>query len=371
MLRTLFVPSACGDLRLEAAGSKSRLTVVNPTVTEIPILRRYVALAREKGWTTMTDALLENALTLKDFSFVLPLEVDVDTAGGLLLGSQRPSKGILVGVVYADGRVSATLDGPLAVDDLFEGFPIKTLPGVVPTDTEAPAQITAGDATKAAAGDAAKAATPSGEGDTIQPVSAIIGDTDANLQAKAAQDKAAQDKAAQDKAPVKVVVTERPTLCCPIPTPGPMDRASEVLRTFLTADQWDEWCQDGMIHVRGNLTGDTYRVVHRKHPLAAKQGKAAWNVTEDHVVHCHLTHLPPPEETLSIVLTLQFGEDWIRNPSGWFGGGRRFQHPLGLGSSDGTQSSALLYTVSELLGGGPPASGNVGMALSNPYPSAG
>lgn len=369
MLRTLFVPSACGDLRLEAVGSKSRLTVVNPTLTEVPILRRYVALAREKGWTTMTDALLENTLTLKDFSFVLPLEVDVDTAGGLLLGGQRPSKGILVGVVYADGRVSATLDGPLAVDDLFEGFPIKTLPGVVPTDTEAPSQLTTETPPQLTAEGTptvdTEGATPP-DGTSVQPVSAIIGDTDANLQARAAQARASQAKAPQAKAPVKVVVTERPTLCCPIPTPGAMDRASEVLRTFLTADQWDEWCQDGMIHVRGNLTGDTYRVVHRKHPLAAKQGKAAWNVTENHVVHCHLTHLPPPEETLSIVLTLQFGEDWIRNPSGWFGGGRRFRHPLGLGALDGTQSSALLCAVSALLGGPPEST-----PMSNPYPSVG
>jgi hypothetical protein len=135
---------------------------------------------------------------------------------------------------------------------------------------------------------------------------------------------------------------ERPTTCCPVPVPGKIDKASEVLRSFLTSEQWDEWEHAAMIHVKGNLTGHTYRVVHRGHPLAAKQTRAAWDEDDDHVVHCHMTHLPAPEEALGIALTLQFGEDWVRNRSGWFGPGIRFDHPLGLGSSDGIQSSQFV-----------------------------
>lgn len=150
------------------------------------------------------------------------------------------------------------------------------------------------------------------------------------------------------KTPKKVITSPRPTLCCPNPWEGPDVRASEVLQAFCTPDEWEEWTRDGMIHVRGNLTGHTYRIVHRHHPLARRQGKITWDEDDDHVVHCHLSNLPPPEEVLSVKLTLQHGEDWIRNPSGYFGPGQRFAHPLGLGATEGLWSAAFIGGVGSL-----------------------
>lgn len=145
-----------------------------------------------------------------------------------------------------------------------------------------------------------------------------------------------------EKKPAAAATIPRPTLCCPIPWEGPDQRASEVLKAFCTPDEWDEWIQCGMIHVVGNLTGHTYRVVHRHHALARRQGKITWDETSDSVVHAHLAVLPPPEEVLSVKLTLQYGEDWIRNPSGYFGRGPRFPHPLGLGCMEGIWSAGLI-----------------------------
>lgn len=126
--------------------------------------------------------------------------------------------------------------------------------------------------------------------------------------------KEALDKPEADKA----VTTRRPTLCCPIPVEGREQRASDVLKAFCTRRQWEEWLDKGYLHCTGNLSGHSYRIVHRHHPLAAKQRKVCWDLHDDNVVHCYDWSVPPPEEVLSIKLTLESFEHWIRNVSGMF-----------------------------------------------------
>jgi len=117
----------------------------------------------------------------------------------------------------------------------------------------------------------------------------------------------------------QAVTTPRPTCCCPNPTPGPEERASEVLRAFCTNQQWEEWEKHGFLHARGCYTGHLYRIAHRHSPIAVKQGKVSWAMTDDAIMHCHVTHLPPPEEVLAIKQTIEHAEHWVRNPSGALG----------------------------------------------------
>lgn len=228
----------------------------------------------------------------------LQLNCTVEAAGRALLGDRsRVPPGVVSAVKYADGRVEATLDG-------------DPLPQAEPEPDKAPA------------------------GAELVP----------------------QESAQRPQAVVARATMPRPTLCCPTPWPGPLDRASQVLQQFCTDAEWAEWMQEGMIHVRGGYTGHTYRVVHRHHPLARAQGKITWDETSDHVVHCHMSVLPPPEEVLSVVLVLKHGEDWIRNPSGYFGPGTRFAHPAGLGAREGIASAAGIMQVgiwAQLLGMSP------------------
>lgn len=113
------------------------------------------------------------------------------------------------------------------------------------------------------------------------------------------------------------VTLPRPTLCCPVPIPGPIDqRATWVLRAFLSTEQKETWDRWAYVLVRGSHSGHTYRVAHRHSTTAIQQGKCAWDVSADHVMHAHATWLPPAEEVLCLMLTLQYREPWIRNLSG-------------------------------------------------------
>jgi len=108
----------------------------------------------------------------------------------------------------------------------------------------------------------------------------------------------------------------RPTLCCPMPQPGPDVRASEVLREFCTPRQWKEWEQEGKLHCYGNLSGRLYEIAHRHHPLAIERGKIVWDCEGGHIMHAYDWSVPPPEEVLTMKLVLEHAEHWIRNQSG-------------------------------------------------------
>lgn len=287
-----YFPSPCGDIRVLPSPDTeghARIEILNPTEVERMALRRFVKAARAAKLLTEDEGLPPTGTT----KVHLDVAASVRTVGEMLLGT--PKQGILLpGVLQAlrwkDGTIAASLAGGFVDDDGTVWQTLDAASAQKPRKSEAPAEEPA-----------AKATLP------------------------------------------------RPTLCCPNPQPGQLDPASQVLQQFCTDAEWDEWCRDGQITVTGNLTGDVYRVRHRHHPDAIRDGKAAWCVAQRNVVHCHLATLPPPEEVLSIKLTLQFGEDWVRNPSGWFGfTGARFEHPLGLGYSDGIPSAGILASVPAL-----------------------
>jgi len=136
------------------------------------------------------------------------------------------------------------------------------------------------------------------------------------------------DEATSDKKADKAVTTRRPTLCCPTCVEGPEVRANTVLEAFLTDQQRQDWLSRGWMIVYGNLTGFAYRVAHRHSRMAIAQGKPCWDLDNGHLMHCHEAMLPPAEEVLSIKLTLENFEHWIRNASGCLLGGTRFYDPF-------------------------------------------
>lgn len=120
------------------------------------------------------------------------------------------------------------------------------------------------------------------------------------------------------------VTVKKPTLCCPEPQPGPMERASAVLRTFCTRRQWSTWLEHGWLEVTGHLSGHRYRLHHRHHPDARRLGYITYDLTDERVLHGYLWSVPPPEEVLSFKLFLENAEPYVRNAasgfSRWFKG---------------------------------------------------
>lgn len=126
------------------------------------------------------------------------------------------------------------------------------------------------------------------------------------------------EEAAGGKDAAAATSVKRPTLCCPVPVPGPDVRANEVLEAFCTRRQWAEWQAEGLLHCTGSLSGRRYEIAHRHHPAAIQRRKVIWDAEGQYVLHAHATNLPPPEEVLVMKLVLEHREAWIRNPSGIF-----------------------------------------------------
>jgi hypothetical protein len=234
MLNRWFIPSWCGDFRLEAAGDdKCLLTVTDPIPAEVEQLGAFLVKARKKGWVPNIAGIADKGESK------LEIDATVDAAGKVLLGRKRPRKGILT-------VIKAERGGLVAVKGDGEELEIA-----------------------AAAADATEAAT-----------------------------------------------VRRPTLCCPHCTTGPDLRASQVLQSFSTTEQWRSWLNLGYLYCHGNLSGRRYLVAHRHHPIAIQNKYIVWDTTGDHVIHCWDWSVPPAEEVLSIKLVLEHAEHWIRNRSG-------------------------------------------------------
>ena len=181
-------------------------------------------------------------------------------------------------------------------------------------------------------------------------IEVVTGDVEAEEVEKAL------DKPSADKA----VTARRPTLCCPNPVDGREVRASEVLKTFCTHRQWEEWIKRGFLHCTGNLSGHSYRIVHRHHPLAKAQRKVVWDVDADHVIHCYDWAVPPPEEVLAIKLALENREHWVRNESGAYNVAHRvgvkdiYPDPFmvpGKQLQDGVADTSLVTTLGGAIAG--------------------
>lgn len=174
--------------------------------------------------------------------------------------------------------------------------------------------------------------------------------TGSGSEAKALVKEAQESPKPEAKAAATV---KRPTPCCPFCETGPLDAATEVLYDFLTPDERDQWEREQMIEVEGGLSGHRYLVMHRHSALAALHGKFIFDLDDGAVLHCHDSHVPPPEEVLAGKLLLEHREDWIRNEATVLAPGRhgprlRFKNPFG-NLFDGVESAFATKAYGELM----------------------
>ena len=140
---------------------------------------------------------------------------------------------------------------------------------------------------------------------------------------------------------------KRPTPCCPQCLPGAIGPASEVLLSFLSPDQHEQWARERAILVDGHLSGHRYVIAHRHSDTAQKIGRVCYDVDDERVVHFHDWSVPPEEEVLAAKLILEHAEPWLRNEATILGGGTDvYKNPFGNGG-DGTESAAFAYGVGE------------------------
>jgi hypothetical protein len=135
---------------------------------------------------------------------------------------------------------------------------------------------------------------------------------------------------------------KRPTPCCPQCMPGAIGPASEVLLSFLTPSQHEQWSRERAILVDGHLSGHRYVIAHRHSELAQRVGRICFDVDDGKVVHFHDWSVPPEEEVLAAKLIMEHAEPWLRNEATVLGGGGTdvYRNPFG-DFMDGTESAAF------------------------------
>jgi len=106
-MRRWFIPSWCGDFRLEAVDEKTcKLIVTDPIPTELTQLGQFLVKARKKGWVDNCAGISPQGKS------DLVIGAPVAKAGKVLLGRKSPRKGILTVIKSEDGVLTAvTGDG--------------------------------------------------------------------------------------------------------------------------------------------------------------------------------------------------------------------------------------------------------------------
>jgi hypothetical protein len=166
----------------------------------------------------------------------------------------------------------------------------------------------------------------------------------------------------------KAVSVARPTPCCPSCVPGSVSAASDVLLSFLNAQEHADWAKCRAIMVTGGRSGHRYLVAHRHSRTAVLNRKICYDVDDRCVLHFHDWTVPPEEEVLATKLILEHREAWLRNEATvmqqdgkgvWHDlGVMRYKNPFG-DASDGRADAVLTAAFGAVLaaalrGGGAP-----------------
>ena len=166
---------------------------------------------------------------------------------------------------------------------------------------------------------------------------------------RAIEDALARARKEEDpkKPEAKAASVKRPTPCCPQCMPGAIGPASEVLLSFLSPEQHEQWARERAILVNGHLSGHRYILAHRHSEIAQKVGRICFDVDDGRVVHFHDWSVPPEEEVLAAKLVMEHAEPWLRNEATVLGGGTDvYPNPFG-DIMDGTESAAFARGVGE------------------------
>jgi hypothetical protein len=157
---------------------------------------------------------------------------------------------------------------------------------------------------------------------------------------------------AASKEGVVAATVKRLTPCCPECIPGSIGPAREVLLSFLSKEQHDDWAKHRYLIAYGSLSGHPYLLAHRHSRLAQQQGKICRDLDDDRILHFHDWSVPPEEEVLAAKLILEHREPWLRNeatlagiPTGFaYSDWSAFKNPFGDGM-DGTLDASFTTLI--------------------------
>ncbi len=115
-----YFPSWNGDVRAEADGDSTRITVVAPTANELAVLEKLDALLHRNKWLPKVRKLWdrdEKSAYRTGQSQTTLIEQPLSKVGPLLVELLKPGEQTLTAVQFKDGRVE-TVSGASAVDAL-------------------------------------------------------------------------------------------------------------------------------------------------------------------------------------------------------------------------------------------------------------
>lgn len=306
-----FFPQYRGDFRLvETDNSSYReqadgadacvLEIVDPTAHELTLLDAFLKDARANKWTPVSKIVTDeiDGHQRQEILLAAPLP----EAGRLLYSRLRPGDRTITAVKSTDGNVQ-----------VFEAADLSKVDAALNPDAVIPPEGTEVASTETPA-EKPKRGSKKGAGETL------------------------------------AVSSQRPTPSCPACVPGAVDRASEVLLSFLSPLEHELWSRERFIIVEGGLSGHRYMLAHRHSPYAVKAGRICYDLDDDVVVHFHDNSVPSEEEVLAAKLILEHREPWLRNEATLFARADllRYKNPFG-GLLDGVADAHQTQFIGGML----------------------
>lgn len=309
-----YLPSWNGDVRLVDAGKgRTVLVVIEPTEDERKALARFQGECRKRQWWR-GDLDFDVPVGKNEAGF--DLDASVWDVGPVLVRAMRgDNPAVLTAVKFDTGGVETAAGTSIDLQALADKI------------AEEERKKTASEKPEKHASDGAYR----------------DGEKKPKKEAPKKEEKKPEAEAA--------ATVKRPTPSCPACIPGSIEPAREVLLSFLTDEQHEEWAKHRRIVVQGHLSGARYLISHRHSPQAQRQGRICYDLDSRAVVHFHDTSVPPEEEVLAAKLILEHREPWLRNEAtmlqslgggGWTTGEypNVFKNPFG-GLSDGTADASF------------------------------
>lgn len=283
-----YVPSWNGDIRFESDGDdKTVIKVIEPTADEIRRLDTMTQLFKEKGWVS-TQLWKPNGDPKEQ---VTEVKTGILNVADQVIKNYAPGKATLTAIVFSDGSIETVESDKNLLVNLEDSL------GITAEREEAE---------------------------------------------RKAKEEEEEEAARKKKEAEKAVSVKRHTVCCPRCISGPLTAAGEVLRAFLTDEEWKEYSEnDHSLIVTGGLSHHKYIVSHRHAKWARHHHKICHDLTNGHTLHFHDWTVPPEEELLAAILILRYREHWLRT-AGSGSGAPSYSSGFGDGM-DGTRSTSFTW----------------------------
>jgi hypothetical protein len=105
-MQAWYVPTFNGDLRLEAAKKKTKLTIVDPTPLEKKMLVEISAVLLDRGW--IEEAINpdpEENVPTRVTPWHVMIDAPLEKVGPVIVNIMRPGPAVLTAVKFADGKI--------------------------------------------------------------------------------------------------------------------------------------------------------------------------------------------------------------------------------------------------------------------------